>query len=184
MRTLKHLLLGNPGGGSPAAGVGLLILRLFAGLHLAFGHGLGKFPPPEGFVAGVGRMGFPAPHVFAWAASGAEFIGALLLVLGLLTRPAAFLVACTMLVAVLTVHRQDPLFMQDAATIRTERTDEATGQTVVTEGKGGTKEPALLFLAPALALMLTGAGRFGVDTLFWRDRGRRQLRADDLGAGY
>ena len=36
------------------------------------------------------------------------------------------------------------------------------------------KEPALLFLVPFLALVFTGAGRFSLDGLIWRHwRGRR-----------
>jgi putative oxidoreductase len=156
MRLLKHLLVGGPGGASPLADFGLLILRLGVGLLIALGHGRFKFPPPERFVEGVGRMGFPAPTAFAWMAAFAEFGGGLLLALGLLTRPAAFLVASTMAVAALVTHGGDPLFMQSAA-----RGDPS-------------KEPALLYLAPALALLFTGSGRFGVDALFWRrgERGR------------
>jgi putative oxidoreductase len=36
---------------------GRLLLRLFAGLSLAFAHGIGKLPPSQRFVEGVGRMG-------------------------------------------------------------------------------------------------------------------------------
>ena len=44
-------------------------------------------------------------------AGGAEFFGGLLLIAGLLVRPAALVLAITMLVAIATVHLQNGLFM-------------------------------------------------------------------------
>jgi putative oxidoreductase len=117
---------------------------------LAVGHGMRKFPPPDGFVSGVRSIGFPAPTVFAWLAVLAEVAGGFLLALGLLTRPAAFLIAGTMLTAIVGVHWKDPLFMT---------------------GTGGAKEPALLFLLPALALLCTGPGRYALDPYL---RGRQK----------
>ena len=150
MRTpLRNFFFGGPGGASPLADFGLLVLRL-TGLMLAFGHGLGKLPPNEQMVGGVSSMGFPAPALFAWLAALSEFGGGLLLALGLFTRPAALMVVLTMAVAAFRVHANDPWFMT---------------------GQGGAKEPALLFLLPALALLFTGSGRFGLDALF---RGRRR----------
>ena len=143
----QELFFGGAGSGSWFGDVGLLVLRL-TGLLLAVGHGMKKFPPPEMFVSGVREIGFPAPAVFAWLAVFAEAAGGFLLFLGLLTRPAAFLIAGTMLVAVVGVHWNDPLFMST----------------------GGAKEPALLFLLPALALLCTGPGRYAVDPYL---RGRR-----------
>jgi hypothetical protein len=75
-----------------------------------------------------------------------------------------------MLVAAFTAHRADPLFLKDAVTTTTERTD-ASGQTVRVERRGGTKEPALLYFIPALLFLGTGAGRYGIDPLI---RGRRR----------
>ena len=55
------------------------------------------------------------PGLF-WAAlvGGVEFFGGLLLVLGLLTRPAALAVAILMAVAVITVHLPNGFFWTDA----------------------------------------------------------------------
>jgi putative oxidoreductase len=133
---LHPILFGGDGGGSALADAGLLVLRLFTGLSLAFAHGLGKLPPSAGFVETVGEMGFPVPVFFAWCAALAEFGGGLCLALGLLTRPAAFFVAFTMAVAAFVRQAGDPF------------TD---------------KEKALLFLVIALALLLTGSGRYGLD---------------------
>ena len=89
--------------GPPAADAGLAVLRVVAFLLLVFLHGLGKVPPQEGFVGRVGGLGFPAPELFAWLAAFAEFGGGLLLVLGLLSRPAALLLVAHFLLVMLIV---------------------------------------------------------------------------------
>jgi putative oxidoreductase len=164
----KRLLFGGHGGGSPLADFGLLLGRASVGLLLAFGHGLGKVRNPAGMAGPLEKMGVPMPTVSSWLATIAEFGGGLLLALGLLTRPAAFLIACTMTVAVLTAHRNDPTFMMKAGTVRTQRVE--NGQTVVVESKGGSKEAALLYLAPALLFLFAGSGRFGLDAVLRRER--------------
>lgn len=153
---IKEILFGGAGGKTKLADVGLLIARVGAGLLIALGHGRFKLPPSDQFISGVESAGFPAPAFFAWLATFAEFGGGLLLALGLLTRPAAFLIACTMLVAALRVHANDPLFAQVA--------------------KGGpSKEMALLFLMPALLFLLAGPGRYSIDAMI-RGRTRRSGR--------
>ena len=119
--------------------IGALILRVFAGLALALAHGINKMPPSEGFVGVVAGMGFPSPEAFAWAAGIAELAGGLLLAMGLLTRPAAILIAITMLVAA---------FLGEAGNAFAER------------------EPALLFAAIAIYFVLAGPGRYSVDGWF------------------
>lgn len=83
---------------------GLLILRVGIGLAFALGHGGPKlFGGPErwrgvgGAAANVG-LDF-APVFWGFMAAFAEFGGGILLILGLLFRPAAFLLLCTMIVA-------------------------------------------------------------------------------------
>jgi putative oxidoreductase len=149
MKALRDVLFGGAGSGSWFGDIGLLVLRL-TGLLLAVGHGLKKWPPPDFFIGGVQKLGFPAPTFFAWMAVLSEVVGGFLLALGLLTRPAAFLVAGTMLVAAFGQHLGDPMFPSQTNPV--------------------SKEPAILFLLPALALLFTGSGRYGIDYFL---RGRR-----------
>lgn len=133
---IRQLLFGGADIESVPANVGLAILRVFSGLSMAFGHGIGKVPPPAGLVAGTGKLGFPIPEFFAWAAAFGEFGGGLLLALGLLTRPGTFFMGFTMLVAGFGVHAADPF---------------------------ARKEMALLYLAIAVMFLLVGSGKYGVD---------------------
>jgi putative oxidoreductase len=152
---LKHLLFGGAGGGSRIADLGLLVLRLFAGLAMALTHGWDKFQKPSNIIGMTERLGFPAPTLFGWMAIAAELAGGVLLALGLATRPAAFLVGSTMAVAAFLRHRNDAF---------------------------GVKELALLYLAVAVCLMLTGAGRYGVDVLLRGGKGgssRKRKPASD-----
>lgn len=145
-KTLFDFLFGPPAGvNAPLTDAGLLVLRVFAGLALAFGHGFGKLPPSTGFVEGVGEMGFPLPALFAWAAAIAEFAGGLLLATGLLTRPSSLLIFFTMATAAFIRHAPDPF---------------------------SDKEKALLFLFIALLFLMAGAGRYSLDALLARRRAK------------
>jgi putative oxidoreductase len=112
---LKKILFGGEENLSPSANIGLALLRIFAGVAMAFGHGLEKMPPDEKFVGFVGKLGFPLPNLFAWAASLSEFAGGILLALGLFTRISSFFIGFTMLVGLLGVHFADPFPKQEKA---------------------------------------------------------------------
>ena len=66
---VKELLFGGRGAATRLGDLGLLVLRGYAGISLAAAHGLGKLPPPDRFITGVGELGFPVPVLFAWAAA-------------------------------------------------------------------------------------------------------------------
>jgi putative oxidoreductase len=127
------------------ADVGLLLLRVFAGLALAIAHGWDKFPPSARFISRVSEIGLPAPEGFAWLAALAEFGGGLLLALGLFTRPVALYVVAHFIVVVTVAHAGDT-FAQ--------------------------REKAMLFGMIALMYVLVGPGRYSVDALL-RQRQQR-----------
>lgn len=86
-------------------------IRLALG-GIMFAHGsqkvLGSFGG-AGFNAFINNPNAPFPFMkpawLWWAAAAiSEFLGGILIVLGLLTRVGAFLVACTMVTAILAVH--------------------------------------------------------------------------------
>lgn len=135
---IKKLVFGGAGVGNKAGDLGLLILRLTSGGLMAYVHGLGKVKDPSGVIAGAGKLGFPVPTVFGWAAALSEFAGGILIAIGLLTRPSALFLGFTMAVAAFMRHAADPL---------------------------AKKELALLYLGFCVLLVLTGAGRFSVDAL-------------------
>jgi putative oxidoreductase len=127
-----------------------LILRLVLGV-VFFAHGaqklLGWFGGP-GFSGTMGMftgyLHIPGP--FAFLAIAAEFFGGLGLILGFLTRIAAFGIAVNMLVAIATVHHSYGFFMN------------WTGSQ-----KGEGFEYHLLVLAITAYLIVRGAGAFSVD---------------------
>ena len=77
-----------------------------------------------------------------------EFLGPLGLAVGLLTRVAAFGIACVMLVAILTVHWPHGFFMNWYG-----------------NQKGEGFEYHLLMLGIAITLMIVGAGTWSLDRL-------------------
>jgi putative oxidoreductase len=113
-----------------------LLLRAGFGLTLAFGHGLGKLSNPQKFLASVTRHGFPLPEVMAPIAMLSEFVGGLLIAIGLATRPAALFVLGTMLGAAFVAHGGDPF---------------------------SKKESALAYALAAVVVLVAGPGRYSLD---------------------
>ncbi len=124
---------------------GQLLLRLAIG-SIFIAHGGEKlFVTGHTGVAGfLTSLGIPMPGVAAWLLILAEFVGGILLLLGLFTRWASIAVAFDMLVAILVVHLKNGLI-----------------------GQGGFEYP-LALLAIALCLMIQGGGKISVDHLLKR----------------
>lgn len=89
--------------------IAISLLRFVSGLMLVYFHGLGKVKAALGhfingkewgFINTVKSIGFPTPELFAIAATASEFLGGILLSLGLFTRYSAFFIAFTMAVAI------------------------------------------------------------------------------------
>ena len=128
--------------------VGLDTLPLRAGAGVIFAaHGAQKF----GWFGGYGLEGTAGwmtsiglePGLLMAAMSGsAEFFGGLFLLVGLLVRPAALVLAVTMVVAIVTVHLQNGLFLANNG-----------------------YEFGLALLAVSVALVFRGAGSLSVDQL-------------------
>lgn len=134
---MKKILFGT----TSDANIGLLILRVFIGAALLT-HGYGKmFGGLPEFTKMVAGMGIPAPQVMAFLAAFTESFGALLLVLGLFTRPVAFMIVCNMGVAALVALGGKPFAQQ---------------------------ELAWLYFVPALMFLLKGAGKWSLDNLLTR----------------
>ncbi|MVW76023.1 DoxX family protein [Pseudomonas xionganensis] len=127
------------------AGYGLTILRIIAGITFA-AHGAQKlFGWFGGYgLAGVAQwmesIGLAPGYLMALLAGSAEFFGGLALIVGLLARPAAAVLAVTMLVAIVTVHLANGFFMSNNG-----------------------YEFALALLAISLAVMIEGAGKLSLD---------------------
>ncbi len=130
---------------STQAGYGLTLLRVIAGVTFA-AHGSQKlFGWFGGYgLAGVGQwmesIGLAPGYLMALLAGSAEFFGGLALIVGLLVRPAAAVLAVTMLVAIVTVHLANGFFMSNNG-----------------------YEFALALLAISLAVMIEGAGKLSLD---------------------
>src|SRR5687767_8529429 len=128
--------------------IGLLLLRLMLGVVFIFHGGQKLF----GLFGGYGltatagafeSMGLPFPIASTIAAGSAEFFGGILLIVGFLFRPAAALMAFTMLVASFT-HLSGGF-----------------------SAPKGVEFPLTLGIA-LITLALTGAGRFALDGLIRR----------------
>lgn len=118
----------------------LLILRLVLGV-LVLMHGIGKLPPPPAFlIDALAKAGLPS--VIAYGVYLGEIVGPILIIVGVWTRVGALLIVANMAVAVLMAHAGD-LFKMN--------------------GQGGYElELQAMYLFTAVALALTGAGRFSI----------------------
>jgi putative oxidoreductase len=126
------------------------ILRLVMGV-VFFAHGAQKMLGWFGGFGFSGTMGFftgamHIPATLAFLAIAAEFFGGLGLILGFLTRIAAFGIAANMVVAIGTVHAAFGFFMNWSG-----------------KQKGEGFEYHLLALAITAFLMIRGAGAFSID---------------------
>jgi putative oxidoreductase len=132
----------------------LTLLRLALGIVM-FPHGLQKTlgwfggPGFHAMMAGFENGGIPP--IFAFLAICAEFLGGLGLILGLLSRIAAFGIMCVMLVAVYRVHLAVGFFMNWGGT-----------------QKGEGFEFHILAVAIAVTILVRGAGAFSLDRAFSR----------------
>lgn len=111
-KKIRAFLFGGNQQNSISQNIGFLLLRLFVGLALCtvfekFFPKNGIWGPQEWFIQDTANMGFPFPTFFAWVAVLSEFFGGILLMLGLLTRPAALLNVFVTFTATFIYHNGD-----------------------------------------------------------------------------
>ncbi len=142
-----------------------VILRLVLGV-VFFAHGAQKMLGWFGGFGFAGTMGFftgmmHIPVPLAFLAIAAEFFGGMGLILGFLTRIAAFAIGVNMVVAIMAVHRAFGFFMNWTGT-----------------QKGEGYEYHLLVLAIVAFLIIRGAGAFSVDRVLtvWVHSGTAESR--------
>lgn len=135
---------------STDSGWGPLALRVPVGIIFA-AHGAQKL---FGWFGGYGlegtgqfldTLGLSPGALMAFLAGAAEFFGGLALIIGLLVRPAAAVLAFTMAVAIFAVHFPNGLFLSNNG-----------------------YEFGLALFAASAALLFTGAGRASLDGLIAR----------------
>ena len=154
---MKTILL-DCGTRDATASLGLLSLRVMTGLMMLLGHGIPKI---RNFDAILGKgfyqpdfvpLSLLPPEVNLGLTVGAEAVASSLIILGLFTRPAAFIFGFAMTVAAFGAHGSEPWFSMD----------------------GPSKELAVLYLIPAIAIILSGAGGYSLDAVFHKDGKRRR----------
>jgi putative oxidoreductase len=119
---------------------GKLILRLALGILILL-HGISKLSTGVGGIAGM-LTGHGLPGALAYLVYVGEIVAPVLMIVGIYTRPAAWITVVNMLVAIWLVHLKD----------------------IGSLGKSGgwALELQGMFLFAALALAVLGAGRFSV----------------------
>lgn len=138
--------------------IGLMFIRLVVGAVFLY-HGsqklFGMFDGPglDGFAQYLGQLRIPMANIAALVSGAVEFVGGLLVLLGLFVRIATIPMVINMLVAVLVVHR---------------------GAFAVS--KGG-MEYALTMALVLLGLFFTGPGAVSVSGML---RGRSASAASDV----
>jgi putative oxidoreductase len=134
----------------------LTFLRLALGVVI-FPHGiqktLGWFGGPGFHTMMAAFIQGGIPPLFALLAICAEFLGGLGLIVGFLSRIAAFGILCVMLVAIFRVNLQFGLFMNWAG-----------------NQKGEGVEFHILAIGIALAILIRGAGALSVDRALTKSR--------------
>ena len=119
---------------------GKLVLRLALGILILL-HGIAKLSSGVGFVSSM-LASHGLPGALAYLVYIGEIVAPVLLIVGIYTRPAAWIVAINMIVAIALVHMKD--------------------LTVIGKNGGWALELQGMFLFAAISVAFLGAGRFSV----------------------
>lgn len=125
---------------------GLALVRIVTGGLMIY-HGLEVFEADKikGYEQWLGDLKFPAPLVMAYLGKGGEFVGGILLALGLFTRLASLLLASIM--AVICFGMSNGKFYAD-------------------------DQHPFLFILLSLLFIFTGPGKWSLDRVFFSRKDR------------
>lgn len=144
--------------GTGPAGLSLYEARIapltWAALRIVVGgfmipHGVQKVfqTGVAGLVPTISKIGFEPALAWAYAVGAVEFLGGILVMIGLLTRVAAFAVAVELLVIVVAIKSANGFFARNNGI-----------------------EFELLWGILFLLIVLRGPGRYSLDRIFWKSR--------------
>lgn len=140
------------------ASLGILALRVMTGLMMLIGHGIPKI---QNFAMLKKFFYVPDFLPLGWSSASliacisAEAGAAVLVIFGFATRPAAFVLGMCMVFATFGKMGAAPWFQKTATLV-------------------DTKELAVLYLIPMVAIILAGAGSYSLDAQLYRDPKRRR----------
>jgi putative oxidoreductase len=129
----------------------LLVVRVFWGWQFAE-TGWGKLHHLSHVAHFFASLHIPAPGPTAAFVSTLEFVGGILLIVGLATRLVGLVLAIDMIVAYIT-------------------TDLSALASIVSNPDAFYQDAAYTFLFASLIALVFGAGRFSLDYLIWRRQG-------------
>ncbi|MGH2820842.1 MAG: DoxX family protein [Actinomycetota bacterium] len=145
--------------------VALLAVRVGAGVLMAF-HGWSKIDGgiagPEGFEGFVTFLGLPLPGLLAYVVPFLELIGGIMILLGVLTRLPALLLAVEMVFT--------------AFLVKLTKLD-GVGYTTFSPDGPAPAEVDILFLVAFIAITLMGPGRYALDYVMGIERGEAEAPA-------
>lgn len=144
--------------------IAVLVLRIIAGA-IFVPHGWSKVAGGTGAFATDIATNYGIPAILGHLAAYSELAGGILLIVGLLTRLDAFLLAATMFVAAFVVQLPDALY------------EAKPGLGKIFVAIRGIELPLAMF-GISCALLLTGGGRFSLDRLLARFLPQRKTAAE------
>lgn len=149
-----------------AQSLGLLLLRLgFGGFLMTHGWGKVQMLMAGEFSAFGDPIGI-GPVASLVLTAFAEFVCALMVIVGFGTRWFSIPIVIAMAVAAFVAHESDPWTMAEGANLFFSGASKSWAS----------KQPALMFLIPFLVLIITGGGRYSLDQLAASRKSRRRFR--------
>ena len=156
---MKKLLF-DYGTRDASSSYGIFALRVMTGLMMLIGHGIPKIRGYAAlkdtfYVANLFPLNHLSPPLSLMACIGAEVGASILIILGLTTRPAAFVLAFSMVVAVFGRQAGAPWFGSPPDILNA-------------------KELGLLYLIPLISMILSGAGAWSLDARIYQENRYRR----------